>query len=126
MYFLKKFNDVKNNISKTWQTIKNVLGNGHNSRSAIETIKIGDDNVTNPQRIANTFNEFFIHVGPHLANKIPATPGDPTQYIKKMYPTSMSVYQTDCSEIMHVVQQLKTSTSIGYDSISPIVAKGEK
>ena len=49
MYYLKKFNDVKNNITKTWQTIKNVVSKSQSSRSTVESIKIGYDNISNPK-----------------------------------------------------------------------------
>ena len=59
-----------------------------------------------------------------VVSHVPTTPVDPTRYINKMYPTSMSVYLTDCSEILNVVQRLETSSSIDYDRISHTVAKG--
>jgi hypothetical protein len=33
--------------------------------------KSSNNNVTNPQEIANKFNEYFVYIGPQLAKKIP-------------------------------------------------------
>ncbi len=41
--------------------------------------------IEEPETIAVKFNEFFIHIGSHLADKIPKVNDMPEQYLKDSY-----------------------------------------
>jgi len=49
--------------------------------------------------IANTFNEYFTHIGPNLAAKIPQVPGSHLEYVKTNVKKSMFIKPTTVFEI---------------------------
>ena len=63
------FNSYKNNIKKTWTTINDTLGRGRN-QSKLPTYIVDNEKNTNPEKIANTFNNYFSNIGTNLASTI--------------------------------------------------------
>ena len=67
-YYEKQFVKYKNDTKKTWQTINEVLNRNKTRKNLPDTFlqKSSNINVTNPQEIANKFNEYFVNIGPQL------------------------------------------------------------
>ena len=69
-FYHYQFDKLKNNLSKTWSAISNLL-NRNNTKSSLPDYIIDNNNtITDPLDIANRFNDFFTNVGPNLANEI--------------------------------------------------------
>ena len=83
---LKNLNRLKGNIKGTWRFINNVLQDVSCSavQSTIMEIKSCGNVITNPMDIASKFNDYFVNVGPDLANKI--SPGALSASIKDTMP----------------------------------------
>ena len=79
--------------------------------------------VTNPMNIANAFNDYFINVGPTLANNITKTTKSPPDYFNAINTNSMFINPTDTEEILSIDALLKPNASSGYDAISPKVVR---
>ena len=77
-YYQDKFELAKGNINKTWQILKTVINPNTQNKPTIDNIVIDDLLTTDKPDIANKFNEYFVNVGPTLANNIPSAPGDVT------------------------------------------------
>lgn len=105
-YYANKFEQAKGNLSHTWQIIKGLI-NSEQVNKQIGEIRIDNTTITDKNKIANKFNDYFINIGPQLANKIPAATGDPIKYIQGNFPNSMVLYNTDPTEIAQIVHQLK-------------------
>ena len=70
-------------LKKTWQVIKEVIGKTKLYNSCLpRRIIINNQDIYNKKTIAESFNEFFINVGPNLASKIPRTSNDICKYLK--------------------------------------------
>ena len=54
--------------------------------------------VTNHMNIANAFNDYFINIGPTLANNIPKTTKSPADYLNATNNNSMFITPTDSEE----------------------------
>ena len=69
IYFPKIFENFKHDIKRTWSIINESL---HRKKNTISSRIFYHNGKTleDPSEIANTFNEYFISVGPFLANKI--------------------------------------------------------
>jgi len=77
---------IKSNIRQTWKTIKLVLKT--KNPPLADTFIINGKCVTDKTVISKKFNEYFVNIGPSLANKI-NTSGDVYQsYMKCNYITS--------------------------------------
>jgi len=70
-------------MKHTWQLINNVIHNnfGHSKSSSVE-LSSDSSVLTDPVNIANKLNEYFTHIGPNLAAKIPQVPGFHLDYVK--------------------------------------------
>ena len=75
--------EYKTNAKMALKIIKGVI-NRNRKVKVNERFKLNDGSVTTDSKvISNKFNEFFVNVGPALANKIPQQDTPPEQYLKK-------------------------------------------
>ena len=123
-YWNDQFESSKNNMKSTWKNINNLL-NRQNDKSNFPEFFLDNNNthITNPQNIANKFNDFYVNLGPQLAQNIPTTqtPTESTTY--NNYPHSFFFTPVTPIEILKIVQNLKPKTSSGFDNISPKLLK---
>ena len=112
IYYANKFNLALGNIKKTWDIIKSItLGCDHvNSQPVIE-IKVGNNVITDSNIMANKFNYLSSNVDPFLANKVPKTHGDISDYISGNFSKSMGIIDTNSDEIIRTVKHFKSSFS---------------
>ena len=122
MYYAIKFNLALGNIKKSWDIIKNItLRCDHVNSQPVTEIKVDNNLITDSNIMANKFNSFFWNVGPILANKIPKTHGDISDYMSGIFSKSMGIIDTNSDEIIRTVNLLKPSFSKGADDISSVV-----
>ena len=71
----------KDNIKKTWQIMKNII-NKNKTKKIQNKFKITDGTmISDGILMSNTFNEFFVNVGPNLAKTIPTQNISPLQFM---------------------------------------------
>ena len=73
------------------------------------------------KRIAESFNSFFVNVGPNLAKNIPSDSRSPTGYMESN-PCSTAVIPASQNEIITIIKNLKQS-SPGWNDISSFIVK---
>lgn len=69
--------------------------------------------------VAGSFNQFFVDVGPELANNIP-NPGPDGVNVDKLIernPHSMFLKAAEENEIINIVKKCKNKTSTDYNGI---------
>ena len=69
-YYASIFVTFKNDIKKTWQNIRQILNKSNRSKTTINEIIVGGNVVNDKETIVNSFNDFFVNIGPNLAEKI--------------------------------------------------------
>ena len=72
--------------------------------------------------IADSFNNYFVNVGPTLSKKLPILSSNPTSYITSYVTDSMFAKPTNFHEITNIIMNLKNS-SPGWDNINAHVVK---
>ena len=103
------------------KVIKSIINKDY-STDAINEIKINNNSTTDKQIIADSFNNYFVNVGPNLANNIPASNGNISSYLTGSDINSMAIHEADPEEIVRLAGSLKNSSCIGNDGIpTPIV-----
>ena len=122
MYYHPKFEMAKYNIGKTLKVIKSIINKDY-CTDAINVIKINFNSSTDKQIMVDSFNNYFVNVGPNLANNIPASNGDISSYLTDSYINSMAVHEADPAEIIRLAGSLKNSSSFGNDSIPTSIVK---
>ncbi len=63
LYYVNLMESYKNDIKKTWQVLKPIIGKQNDRTSLASTFMIDSNAVSNPQDIANEFCKFFTTVG---------------------------------------------------------------
>lgn len=110
----------KNNLSKTWKVIKQVL-NQNKSCSSERSFVINSQTVTDESRIAEGFNNFFVNIGAQLSSNIPQVAESPLLHIS-CNNSSIFLKPTDNEELESIIMGMKNS-SPGYDDICPKIIK---
>ena len=116
-YFSRKLEQNKNNTDLLWQTVNDMLGRQKDRLINSEFIYNGQ-NISEPEHIANIFNEYFTNIGPKLASEIRTDNGHFSQYLSNYNDNSLFFNPTNVHEILDVVKSLKSSKSSGNDEIS--------
>ena len=76
--------------------------------------------VTDKQKIANEFNNFFVNIGPHLAANIINT-RDPLSYVNTFMP-SIIIHNISEYDVKHIILSLK-SVAAGWDNFPAYLGK---
>ena len=116
MYYTRTFAIYKNNIKQTWTIIKDTLHRKTKCELPNQFF-IGNRAVTNPDEIANEFNEYFVNIGRLLSEQITSSHtseeylGDKSNVLFRFTPVN-----EDC--IGNIIKKLRSKSSYGYDKIS--------
>ena len=109
-------------IKKTWNIIKGVINRNKSSRIQ-EKFKLNDGSITTDGNIiCSHFNDFFINIGPNLANRI-KSPNIPTKkYLGDMNKYSIFLEPVTQKEIHDIIKSLKDGAP-GHDEITAHIMK---
>jgi hypothetical protein len=92
--------------------------------NSISTKLIHDgQEITGTKEIANAFSSFFSNVGDRLATDIPHVSKSPLEYVDTCNSESFYLFPTTPSEIEREISYLKTSKTVGPNSIPIKVLK---
>ena len=111
----------KNNLKKSWKVIKEVI-NKNKANFTTQQFLINETVEKDPSKIAESFNEYFVGIGPKLAEQIPPTAADPAANIEHRIRDSIFLEPTDDAEVSTLISSLKDS-SPGWDEISSRVCR---
>ena len=70
-YYDRYFKDNINNMKNTWKGIRSIISLQKISNDSPKIISLEDHTVTDPQTIANTFNNFFCSVATEVQSEVP-------------------------------------------------------
>ena len=116
-YFHEKLASVTTNLKQTWSVIKQVISKKKTEHLQLGTMKDSNGTYTDPSEIATKFNNFFINIGPNLANSIPPPQLSHKQFLVSHYTSSFLLSPTSALEVSSVVSTLKNSRSEGADGL---------
>ena len=106
----------KDNIKKTWQIMKNII-NKNKTKKIQNKFKITDGTmISDGTLISNTFNEFFVNVGPNLAKKISNQNISPLQFVSDPLMNSIFLSLVTAEETRGILSSLKNGAA-GHDEI---------
>ena len=118
------YNDLmvkyKNNMKKSWKSIKEIINKKKVEKAPI-SFMIDKKSCDDKKVISESFNRYFLNIGPTLAKDIPHSDQNPNMYVKNNK-NSMHVKDVTQEEIQSIVKNLKDS-SPGYDDICPKYVK---
>ena len=122
-YFIERLNKYQNNIKKTWDVIKEVIGSTKSTSHCLpKRLIVNNVEFTGKKLIAESFNKYFVGVGPKLAALIPISDKKFESFLSGSYPTLNEFPLTD-KELEIAFLSLKSNKSPGFDDIRPDVIK---
>ena len=115
-FYMREFAKYKNDIRKTWDTLKHIL-NKKKSKSEFPPYFIDKNRrISGSQNIADQFNEYFIQIGPKLAGEIDTANKLPfDSYLQNPTPSSFQFNYTTPIDVEKIISNLKPKSSCGYD-----------
>ena len=122
-YYNNLITKYKNNIKKTWSIMKEAIGKMKQVNNNLpRRLIINNKEIYAKKTIAESFNNYFINVGPNLASKIPPCTEQFDSYLK---PNNHVLEESVLSdkEFKTAFFSLKTNKSAGNDEISYNVVK---
>ena len=122
-YYHKKFENTKNNIKQTWSAINTIIGKRKTEKQQ-STFKTDSGNiVSEPESISNSFNDFFVNIGPKLASEINHTGKDYFEYLKNPTPNCVFMKPIISEEIIKIVSKFNQNKSPGHDGVGNFIVK---
>ena len=107
-----------------WTGIKSIINvEAKNQISLISHLTDNGSCVNDPVKMANTFNKFFVNVGPNIDKSIPRARKAPLDYLKNSSPSSLFLAPVTPDEIEIIIKSLNTKKSIGPYSIPVFLLK---
>ena len=123
-YYVKKIQESRNNMKKTWEILNAVIGKSRNKMDLTDQLKVNETTITNPNAIANLFGESFASIGKRCLDKMPCRPLQNQQnYHIEPIPQTMFMSPTDEHEISCIIRNLRNKNSSGHDGLSPSLIK---
>ncbi len=122
-YYAKKLDEYKNDVSKTWKILNEVIGKSNDKTSISDTFIVNGHPTTDPKVISNEFCSFYSTVGAKLASAIPMANKPYTSYLQGNYMHSFFLHNTDKCEIQKIIKSLKSKKSSGFDGLNSIMFK---
>ena len=121
-FYRNKLNANHGNPKSTWKTLNDLMG----KKSAITEISeiqgSSSETLTNAKDIADHLNKHFTQIGPALANKIPSTPVNAEDYLRRE-PSVFEFSEIDPSRVLNLLLKVDIARATGLDQISNKVLK---
>ena len=105
------------NPKQMWKVI-NAACNKSKKSNMIDKIRVENNIISDPQLIANLFNDHFAEVGTKVADSIPPTNKDFSEYLPPPSPQSIFLRPVNELEIRETIQQMANKESCDNNGIS--------
>lgn len=122
-YYSKLLNNNKNNIKGIWNILNSIIRNdsGHTNYPQY----FNDNNIKNYNidDVVNSFNNFFVNVGPNLAANIPVSTEEENESCIKSNPCSMFLTAVEECEIIEITDKCSNKMSTDCNDIDMKLVK---
>lgn len=106
-YFKTYFQTHSANIKKTWEGIRSIVNVKSNTNFSISQINVNGKIIDDPVAITNSFNDFFVNVGPETENKVPKVPNmSPNKFLKNRNQFDFIMAHISENEILEIIKAL--------------------
>ena len=116
-YYQSYFEKYKKTTSKIWEGIRSIVNINYKKKSFPNALSEGDKIIKDPQKIANSFNNFFTNIGPDIAKKIPKSSKSYKNFLQKKTLKSFYFFPTNENEVSKIINNFKNGKSAGPNSI---------
>ena len=110
------------NFDKEKFSINSLLGR-QNKPTVINELRVGENNFTNHEDIAEGFNEYFSNIGPNLASNIDSSNYNFETHVKNAKSEFAAFQHVTVSHVSHLLLGLSSNKATGIDKISCKIIK---
>lgn len=124
-YYKNKLDNNKNNTKGIWNILNNIIRDGAKQNGLPKYFIDKDIENYNMDEVADSFNNFFVNIGPELAGKIPDTRSD-GEHMGKLgnsNPCSMFLNVVEEKEVLNIVKKCKSKKSTDCNDIDMSLVK---
>ena len=126
-YYHHIFQKYSSDIKNTWSIITNILHKKKKSNLLPNKIKINNILNENIEVITNSFNKYFVNIGPDLASNIKdPTPNSYKTFLKNPASSRFSFELVNENTVSKIMDNLSTKKSRGIDELSTHLIKSIK
>ena len=127
MYCTEKDTTARNNISKSWAIVNEIVKRKRSRETKISSIYNDEGKeITGETEILNLINRHFSTIGNKMATKIPYSNIDPLRYVKHDKSSSFFMKRTTAEEILKLIDSLDSKKAPGSDGITCYLIKMNK
>ena len=116
-YFTRFFENNLKNLKNTWKGIKSIISKKSPFSNSLTLLTFQNENIDNPERIANVFNNYFSTIGEKIQAKIKHSRKKYTDYLTNENPDMFFLSPADKEEIKFILSSLDINKSTGPYSI---------
>ena len=80
-YHPRYFQSHKDNTKKLWSGIRSIINIKQNWGFQVSQLMVDSSQITDPQKIASAFNQYFVNVPKQVDKEIPCTMKSPMDYL---------------------------------------------
>ena len=123
--YYKKYFEVNKSKSKSiWKGIRSIVNINSNSRRDIKLLNEDGKFITDSKKIANTFNKYFVNIGPEIDKGIPKSDHNYRDYLSSIKVNiTFFMSPTKPEEVFDIITSLDINKSTGPNSIPVYVLK---
>ena len=71
---------------------------------------LNEQNLTDPSKISEAFNNYFVNASKELERQLPPTDSNPLEYLNPRNPVSMPVPHATINDVINVFKSIKNKT----------------
>ena len=105
--------DIKN----TWKGIRNLINIKGKNKSQPKSLLVNNKIITEPKKVADTFNNYFSNIASNLQNKIHYHGKDFSKFLTEPNPVTFFIKPTNEIEIINNINKLNNNKALGPNSI---------
>ena len=123
-YYRKYFEVNKNKASSIWKGIRSIVNIQNSSKKDIKLLNDKGSNISDPKKIVDLFNKYFVKVGPNIDERIPKAHKHFTEYMSKLK-VNKTIFLTPANprEIYDIISAFDIKKSLGPNSIPVYILK---
>ena len=122
LYNEKKLNLSKNCPKKMWGFLYEAIDEKSTKSSKISMIKSKGLSITEPSKIADTFNSFFSEIADEIRSQIPDTSAKPEDYLEDL-DSNFEILSTNPVEVSEIISSLNRKNTLDIDCVSTVLIK---
>ena len=123
-YFQEYSEKHKTNMKMLWHGIRSTVNTSNkNQASHICQLNVNGKLISDPVKMRNIFNKYFVNVCCNIDKSIPRTKKSALDYLKKQNPNSLFLAPVTPQEIETIIQSFDKNKSVGPYSIPIFLLK---